>query len=145
VERSICPTAESIMTDSHFSMCMCKTVLFLLPVWNLTSQSYSSTLTSYMMWKFWWFANTVGRNWHIYIYVNFAWMFRSVTVYTDGCTHRQRQTEFIICPMQYAIAMEQTMTFMHNKNRLKCHYRYIYCCLQRFDTVGWAAGRASGL
>ena len=36
VERGICPIAESIMTNSHFSMRMCETALFLLPVGNLT-------------------------------------------------------------------------------------------------------------
>ena len=37
VERGICPIAESIMIYSHFTMCMCETILFLLPVWNMTS------------------------------------------------------------------------------------------------------------
>jgi len=39
MERRIYPIAESIMTDSvicHFSMRVCETALFLLPVWNLT-------------------------------------------------------------------------------------------------------------
>jgi len=35
VER-ICPIAEFIMSDRHFSMRICETALFLLPIWNLT-------------------------------------------------------------------------------------------------------------
>jgi len=31
-------------------------------------------------------------------------------VRTDGLTHRQTQTEFIICPMLYAVAMGQIKT-----------------------------------
>jgi len=33
-----------------------------------------------------------------------------VTVFADGQTHRQMQTDFIICPMLYAIAMGQIIT-----------------------------------
>ena len=42
------------------------------------------------------------------------------------------------------------MTFMYNmciglSNTNYYYYYYYYYCLQCFDAVGWAAGRASGL
>jgi len=69
VERGICPVAESIMTDTvisvrrgnfgdsainkgyivRFSMRMRETVLFLLPVWNLTSSLCAWTPMSYRL------------------------------------------------------------------------------------------------
>ena len=54
-----------------FLMCMCETALFLLPVWNLASPFCSSTLISYMMREFRQFANIYGRNWHIYVFMDF--------------------------------------------------------------------------
>ena len=35
----------------------------------------------------------------------------TVRVLSDGQTHTQTQTDFIICPMLYAIAMEQIINF----------------------------------
>jgi len=88
VERGICPIAESIMTNTvislrcgnfgysainkgysaYFSMCIRKTALFLLPIWNLTSPLCSSTLISCRTREFWRFANVSGINWRIYLH-----------------------------------------------------------------------------
>jgi len=42
---------------------------------------------------------------------------------TDGQTHRQTdtqtQTDFIICPMLYAIAMGQIINFIENASMIK--------------------------
>ena len=57
----------------HFSMRVCEAALFLLPVWNLSSLSYSSTPISYMARKFRRFANIIGINWQF----KFGWIFRT--------------------------------------------------------------------
>jgi len=51
--------------------------------------------------------------WGSYVYANFGEnRSRNVTVrvLADGQTHRQTQTDFIICSMLYAIAMGQITT-----------------------------------
>jgi len=145
---------------------MRETALFLLPVWNLTSSSCSSTPIS--LWR----GNSIpaireiqSRNWHIYVCIDFqdilvqnvgvlgggqngeavmrCWLptnsllllrgFTSVPLLEKidkKCdresadrqthTHRQRQTEYIICPMLYAIAMggDKKLSVNHRRSLL---------------------------
>ena len=55
----------------------------------------------------------------------------TVRVLADGHTHWQTQTDFIICPMLYAIAMGQIITNFNTfvaTNRLSCEFDvYVWC------------------
>jgi len=55
----------------------------------------------------------------------------TVRVLADGQTHRQTQTDFIICPMLYAIAMGQ----MINLNALTCLISHTMCKLFLLHSV----------
>jgi len=85
-----------------------ETALFILPVWNLTSSSCSSTPISYMTREFWRFANILQAE--IGIFMS-AWIFRVNTDReTNGRTHAGTETNWtynLPDAIWHAIAMGQ--------------------------------------